>query len=53
MILKCNDCGLAISIQEEGDYIVLSETERLPKRLLTKSGILNCPFCKKIMEIEE
>jgi len=53
MILKCNDCGLAISVREEGNHIVLNEIERLPKRLLTKSGTLNCPFCKKIMEIEE
>ena len=44
MILKCNDCGLAISIREEGDYIVLSETERLPKKIAHEEWDIELSF---------
>jgi len=53
MIAKCEDCGLVISIAEKNNHVVLSETERLPKRLLIGQRILSCPFCNQIMEIEE
>jgi len=53
MKAKCVNCGLAINIQEKEDFIIISETEQLPKRLLTKSEVLKCPYCGKIMEMEE
>jgi len=53
MKAKCANCGLVINTQEKDDFIIISETERLPKKLFTENKILKCPCCGKIMEIEE
>jgi len=53
MKAKCANCGLVIDIQEKDDFFVISETERLPKKLLIENKILKCPYCGKIMEMEE
>jgi len=51
MILKCRKCGLAITTIERDGYIILSESELLPK-LHVKELNYRCPYCKETMEIE-
>ena len=38
MILKCKNCGLAISIREKNGYVILSESELLPSQMPKKSN---------------
>ena len=52
MILRCEKCGLAITITEKDGYIILNEMELLPKSH-AKEIKYRCPYCKGIMEIEE
>jgi len=52
MILRCEKCGLTISIIERDGYIIFSESELLPK-LHAKELKYRCPYCKEVMEIEE
>jgi len=52
MILRCEKCGLRLSIMERDGYLILSESELLSKSH-AKELKYRCPYCKEVMEIEE